>query len=336
MRLSALTKCYCDLIKRVKLLESVNDSDNQVITLNGNLITLSGGLVPDTTVDLTPFLDNTDDQVISANLTGTDMVITLEDGGSVTVPLASINTDDQTLTLAGANLSIEDGNTIDLAPFLDNTDDQTITGFSLVGNTLVLTIEDGNTVSADLTPFLDNTDDQLLSLVGNTLSIEDGNSIDLSPFLNTDNQLLSTTTNAVTGATNSLSISGGNTVAIIHPGLLVQAQPIYEEHYAGGASPTVQVWNRNLTLTRTAVGRWNATFVGAHPDGAEYHVTATAEEQSGVRDTPDITVVQGSKTAAGFQLQITTGDNGGAADAYVDTPFTVAVNAPQTVVTAVS
>ena len=137
-------------------------------------------------------------------------------------------------------------------------------------------------------------------------------------------------------------VHNGTTYPILHnhpdpQGLQVNVQPIYHENYAGGsANGTTQAWIRNLILTRTAVGRWNATFSGAHPDGNEYHPTITAEEQSGNRDTPDITVVQGSKTAAGFQLQITTGDNGAGADIYVDTPFTVGVDAPQNVVTAVA
>ena len=77
------------------------------------------------------------------------------------------------------------------------TDDQTI---SLIGNTL--SIEDGNSVS--LAPYLDNTDGQTLGLAASTLSISGGNSVDLSS-INTDAQTL--------GLVGSiLSISGGNNV----------------------------------------------------------------------------------------------------------------------------
>ena len=67
------------------------DTDNQQLSLDGDGVTLrlSGGLVPDTTVDLTPFLDNTDAQ---------------------------------TLTLLANQLSISGGNSIDLSAYLDNVD----------------------------------------------------------------------------------------------------------------------------------------------------------------------------------------------------------------------
>lgn len=106
-------------------------------------------------------------------------------------------------------------------------------------------------------------------------------------------------------------------------------QTIKASVYEGGSdNGTTQSWNDGVTLTRTALGRWTATFDTPHPNGTNYHPTLTSQEQSGNRDVPDITIVQGSKTANGFQYQITTGDNGGTADAYVDTPHTIGVTAP--------
>ena len=101
-----------------------------------------------------------------------------------------------------------------------------------------------------------------------------------------------------------------------------------EEYFASSANGTTQGSTRNATMTRTGVGLWNVALSPAHPDGVDYHVSLTAEEQSANRDTPDITIVQGTKTASGFSLQITTGDNGGAADVYIDTPFTLSIDAP--------
>ena len=133
------------------------------------------------------------------------------------------NTDDQSLSLAAGNiLTLEDGGTVDLTPYLDNTDNQSITAFSLdnATNELTLTLEDGGTQTVDfstvlaaagtddqtltlsgddlsieagnsvnLSGYLDNTDDQTLSLSGNTLALEDGGNVDLSGYLdNTDNQ----------------------------------------------------------------------------------------------------------------------------------------------------
>ncbi len=78
-------------------------------------------------------------------------------------------------------------------------DKQTLT---LSGSSL--SIQNGNTV--DLSSL--NTDNQTLSLNGNNLSISGGNTVDLSQFMdNTDNQSLS-----LSGT--DLTISGGNTVDI--------------------------------------------------------------------------------------------------------------------------
>lgn len=103
-------------------------------------------------------------------------------------------------------------------------------------------------------------------------------------------------------------------------------QGVYVEVYAAGTSATAQLWARNCSLTRTNTGRWSVTLDSSHTDGVNYHVGITAEEESANRDTPDITIVQGTKTATGFDLQIVTGDNGGSADAYIDTPFTISIN----------
>lgn len=222
-------------------IDNLVDSDNQVIALSGNTLTLSGGAVPDSSVDL--------------------------------------------------------------SQYLDDTDEQTITQFAVVGGSVVLTIEDGNTVTVPLSDFQDGTgtDDQTLSLIGDNLTIEDGNTIDLSQFEET-----LTTTDRVIWS---------------------------EEYFASSVNGTTQSANRNLTIVRTAVGQWSATLNGDHESGTNYHVSFTAEEQSANRDTPDITIVQGSKTNSSFDFQITTGDNGASADGYVDTPFTVGINCPVTVLT---
>ena len=150
-------------------LSSLVGTDDQALSLSGNTLTLEDG----GTVDLTPYLDNTDDQQITDfSLTGNIVTLTLEDGGTQTIDLTGfVSTDDQALSLSGTTLTLEDGGNVDLSGFV-STDDQAL---SLSGNTL--TLEDGGTV--DLTPYLDNTDDQQItdfSLTGNivTLTLEDG------------------------------------------------------------------------------------------------------------------------------------------------------------------
>ncbi|KKN28426.1 hypothetical protein LCGC14_0854430, partial [marine sediment metagenome] len=90
-------------------------------------------------------------QSFSFDSSSNQLTLILENGGSISVDLSSLNnlgTDDQALTLAAGNiLTLEDGGTIDLTPFLDNTDDQQVTDFSLddATNQLTLTLEDGGT-----------------------------------------------------------------------------------------------------------------------------------------------------------------------------------------------
>lgn len=121
--------------------------------------------------------------------------------------------------------------------------------------------------------------------------------------------------------------------AYITPELETTTRTIYSEEYFAASNGSTMIGSRNVTMTRTGVGRWDVTITPAHPHGVNYHVSFEAEEQSANRDAPDITIVQGSKTASSFSIQITTGDNGGTADVYIDTPFTLAIDAPVDVIT---
>ncbi|MEM9887457.1 MAG: tail fiber protein [Bacteroidota bacterium] len=88
------------------------------------------------------------------------------------------NTDDQTLSFDGANLSIADGNSVDISSVDTDTDDQTLS-FDGVN----LSIVDGNSV--DISGVDTDTDDQTLSFDGVNLSIADGNSVDISSINST-------------------------------------------------------------------------------------------------------------------------------------------------------
>ncbi|NVN19540.1 hypothetical protein GUA46_14415, partial [Muricauda sp. HICW] len=191
----------------------MDNTDDQALSLSGNTLTLENG----GTVDLGAYLDNTDDQTITAfslDNTTNELTLTLEDGGTEIVDfstvLAAAGTDDQALSLSGNTLTLENGGTVDLGAYLDNTDDQTITAFSLdnTTNELTLTLEDGGTEIVDFSTVLAaaGTDDQNLTLSGNNLSIEDGNFVDLSGYMdNTDDQALS-----LSG--NTLTLENGGTV----------------------------------------------------------------------------------------------------------------------------
>ncbi|MEM1124686.1 MAG: tail fiber protein, partial [Bacteroidota bacterium] len=100
-------------------------------------------------------------------------------------------------------------------PTFTDTDDQKVNDFSLLGNSLRLTLENDvqGQQSVDLSSFKDNTDDQTidkLNLNGTTLevSLEGDGPVDKTvnlASLNTDNQTLSINN-------TTLSISGGNSV----------------------------------------------------------------------------------------------------------------------------
>jgi len=186
-------------------------TDDQNLTLSSNSLSIEDG----NAVDLAPYLDNTDQQNISGSgLSGTILTIGIENGTNETVDLSSLQdgtgTDDQNLTLSSNSLSIEGGNAVDLAPYLDNTDQQNISGSGLSGTTLTIGIENGTNETVDLSILQDGTgtDDQNLTLSSNSLSIEDGNAVDLAPYLdNTDQQNI--TGSGLSGTILTIGIENG-------------------------------------------------------------------------------------------------------------------------------
>ncbi len=172
----AATKQYVDNHS-----DADNNASNEIqdLTKTGNTLSLSGD---GSTVDLTPYLDNTDSQSLS--LTGNTINLT---SSPTSIDLSSFldNTDNQDLSLTGNTLSLtNDASPINLSPYLDNTDNQDLT---LTGNTLGLA-NDATTVN--LAPYL-----QTLTYAGatNTLSISGGNNVAITTTLN---QVLSTSTDA--------------------------------------------------------------------------------------------------------------------------------------------
>ena len=183
-------------------LQDGTGTDDQALTLNVNSLELEDG----GSVDLSSYLDNTDNQNISgSSFSGTDLTIGIEGGTSEIIDLSSLQdgtgTDDQALTLNVNSLDLEDGGSVDLSGYLDNTDDQAL---SLNVNSLDL--EDGGSV--DLSGYLDNTDNQQLNLNGNTLELDNSVSVDLTGYLdNTDNQNISGS--SLVGNDLTIGISGG-------------------------------------------------------------------------------------------------------------------------------
>ncbi|MBL6663831.1 MAG: hypothetical protein ISP71_06995 [Flavobacteriales bacterium] len=220
---------------KVFLGEYKDDTDQQDLTLTGNLLGITNGT---NTIDLTQFQDGTGTDNQQLTLNGTDLSIdngnsvdlsSLQDGtgtdnqtlelvsgttvlsisGGNFVNLAALQdgtgTDNQQLTLSGTSLSIDNGNSVDLSSLQDGTgtDNQ-----DLQLNGTNLSIDNGTNV-IDLSLIAgNNTDNQQLTLSGTSLSIDNGNSVDLSSLQDgtgTDNQQL-------TLSGTSLSIDNGNSV----------------------------------------------------------------------------------------------------------------------------
>ena len=157
---------------------------------------------------------NTDAQALTFNSTTGDLSLT--NGG--TVNLNSLNTDNQTLSLAGNTLSLANGGSVNLAPYLDNTDNQTL---SIAGNVISLTNGGSITLPADQNTTY--TGGNGLNLTGTVFAIN-------APICSGTDKLqwngsafvcatdVDTNTDAQTltwdNGTRKLTISGGNNVTI--------------------------------------------------------------------------------------------------------------------------
>ncbi len=189
---------------------SLTDNDNQTLGLNMNTLNLTNG----GSVDLSSYLDNTDDQKIDVlNLNGTNLEISLTDDGETTktLDLSGIDTDTDTddqkidvLNLNGTNLEIsltDDGEatkTLDLSSLntATDTDDQKIDVLNLNGTNLEISLTDDGEATKTLDLSGIDTDDQkidVLNLNGTNLEIsltDDGEAtktLDLSG-IDTDDQ----------------------------------------------------------------------------------------------------------------------------------------------------
>ncbi len=106
--------------------------------------------------------------------------LTISEGNTIALPTGGGSLQD--LSLNGTQLGITGGNAVDLSPLQDGTEDadadpeNELQTLSFDGNTNELTISEGNSVVLPS----DGSDNQVLSLNGTNLSIEDGNTVDLS------------------------------------------------------------------------------------------------------------------------------------------------------------
>ncbi len=178
------------------------------------------------------------------------------------------NTDQQTIAWnAGTNtLSIAGGNTADLSSLLDNTDAQAI---SLTGNTIAIT---GSASTIDLTPYLDNTDAQTLATTGTgnsrTLTISGGNSIAL-----TDNDTLrdlSCTTNQL-AKWNGSAWSCANDIDTVLTEAQVDAYTANNGYLTSevDGSVTNELQSLSLSANQLAISSGNSVDLSAYLDNTD-------------------------------------------------------------------
>ena len=184
--------------------------------------------------------DNNEIQSIS--LVGQTLSLSLG-GGSVVIPDIDTDTDDQTLSISGDNISISEGNTITLPSEIDASISNELQSLSIVGNNL--TISSGNTVALPVDNDGSSTNElQTLSIIGQDINLSnsggtitipsdgDGSSTNEIQSLSIAGEIISLTSggsinlptvvdNSITNeiqtlsiSGNSLSISEGNSIAL--------------------------------------------------------------------------------------------------------------------------
>ncbi|MCB0502031.1 MAG: tail fiber domain-containing protein [Bacteroidetes bacterium] len=203
-------------------------TDDQLLAIDvaTNLLSIESG----NSVDLSPYLDNTDDQVItnfSWDSLTQELTISIEDGNTqtVSIPFASVgNTDDQAISISNDTIYLEDGGFVVLPGGVVDTDDQTLTVTNQSSDSVSIQIADGNEVTfniedadADPTNELQDliqisdtsfvisgtndtivinssagTDDQIISISNDTIYLEDGGFVVLpGGVVDTDDQAIS-------------------------------------------------------------------------------------------------------------------------------------------------
>jgi hypothetical protein len=176
---------------------------NEIQTLSkvGNTVTLSngGGSFTDAVDDADASATN---EIQTLNLVGVNLTLS-NGGGTVTLPTGTTYT-------AGTGISIA-GNVITNSGDLSNTNElQTV---SKTGNTVTVS-NGGGSFTIDDTDASATNEIQDLQLIGNTLSITNNGAatpINLSTYVNTDNQNLSS---SATGIDRTINITGGTSTTI--------------------------------------------------------------------------------------------------------------------------
>lgn len=141
-----------------------DDADEQNLSLIGSQLTISNG----NSVDLANVSgDNDDSNELNTGLALNGTTLTVTDaGGDLSQDLASIDTDDQTLSLVGNDLFISGGNAVSLAALFDDNDatNELNTGLDFTNTTLTVT-DAGGDLTVDLSSLSDTGAEILAKLI---------------------------------------------------------------------------------------------------------------------------------------------------------------------------
>ena len=202
----------------VNLAPYLDNTDNQDLSIVGNSLSLTNDASP---VNLAPYLDNTDSQNLSSTISGTNRTLNISGGTGTTIDIAdndnSTTNEIQDLLLSTNTLSLSgDVTTVNLAPYLDNTDSQNLSSVA-AGTNRQINISGGTGTTIDVADNDNNTTNEIQDLsinsATNILSLtSDATTVNLTPYLdNTDSQNLSS---VVAGTNRQINISGGTSTTI--------------------------------------------------------------------------------------------------------------------------
>ena len=184
----------------------LDNTDHQKLELEGTILHLENGGV----VDLGILVNQAESQELQLNGT----ILSLEKGGEVDLsPLFSPSSDNQKLSLENNILTIERGGSVDLSNLNNLPAPQKIDLFQLASSTLSLSLSEDQEAPHQISLNGINTDHQSLTLSHTTLMLSRGGSVNLSAFLDDQDQQ-----NLIISAPNSntleLKISNGNKIYI--------------------------------------------------------------------------------------------------------------------------
>ncbi|NBW38991.1 MAG: hypothetical protein EBR30_29040, partial [Cytophagia bacterium] len=230
----------------VNLSSLLDNTDNQTLSFANNSLSITGG----NSVNLSSLINDADadpgNEIQSLNLTGNTLGISGHPG---TVNLSSFldNTDNQTLSFSNNNLSIAGGNSVNLSSLIDADADPVneIQSLNFAGNILGIS---GHPGTVNLSSLLDNTDNQTLSFINNNLSIAGGNSVNLSSLINDADADPANELQTLNFSNTTLSISGGNSVNLTTLLNDADADPVNEIQHLSLSGSTLQLSQSGNTV----------------------------------------------------------------------------------------